>query len=98
MTSRVALSPRAQSDLDGIWDYTTARWGADQAEIYVRQLWRDITALAARPSLGRACPEAGTGYHRFPSGSHLVFYRLAAAGIDVVRILHQRMDYEQHIP
>lgn len=32
MTNRAALSPRAQNDLDDIWDYTTGRWGADQAE------------------------------------------------------------------
>jgi plasmid stabilization system protein ParE len=29
-------------------------------------------------------------------GSHFVFYRITAEGIDVVRILHQRMDFEQH--
>jgi plasmid stabilization system protein ParE len=26
------------------------------------------------------------------------FYRQTADGIDVVRILHERMDYERHIP
>jgi len=98
MTNRLSLAPRAQSDLDGIWDYTAAHWGVDQAEIYVRKLWRDIAALTARPSLGRACPEVRAGYHRFSSGSHILFYRLSAAGIDVVRILHRCTDYEQHIP
>jgi toxin ParE1/3/4 len=38
------------------------------------------------------------GYRQYPSGSHVLFYRFTADGIDVVRILHERMDYERHIP
>ena len=30
--TRAALSPRAQADLDEIWDFTAKRWGLDQAE------------------------------------------------------------------
>jgi toxin ParE1/3/4 len=37
-------------------------------------------------------------YRKYPSGSHVLFYRLTDDGIDVVRILHERMDYERHIP
>ena len=66
---RFVLSPRAQTDLDDIWNYTAGRWGLDQAETYTRQLW-----------------------------DHILFYRLVAEGIDVVRILHERMDYDDHLP
>jgi toxin ParE1/3/4 len=31
-------------------------------------------------------------------GAHVLFYRLIADGIDIVRILHERMDYHRHIP
>lgn len=98
MKDRFRLSPRAKTDLDDIWDYTADRWGLDRAETYTRQLWRDIAAVAARSSMGRECPEVRSGYHKFASGSHLLFYRVTSDGIDIVRILHQRMDYEQHIP
>lgn len=94
--SRFLLSPRAQKDLDEIWDYTAARWGIEQAEIYIRQLWRDIRAVAVRPSIGRACPEVRKDYYRHPSGSHVLFYRRIPGGIDIVRILHARMDFAQH--
>src|ERR1700761_470293 len=96
--SDFVLTPRAQADVEDIWDYTVDRWGVDQAETYTRQLWKDIEAVAKRPSLGRACPEVRQGYRQYPSGSHVLFYRPAADGIDVVRILHERMDYERHIP
>jgi toxin ParE1/3/4 len=98
MTGRFVLTPRAEGDLDEIWDYTADRWGLDQAETYTRQLWTDMRAVAARPAIGRPCPEVRPGYHKYPSGSHVLFYRLIPAGIDVVRILHERMDHERHLP
>jgi toxin ParE1/3/4 len=94
----LVLTPRAQADLDEIWDYTADRWGLDQAETYARQLWRAIQAIADNPSRGRECDEVRPGYRQYPSGSHVLFYRLVEGGIDVVRILHERMDYERHIP
>ena len=98
MTRRFILSPRAQTDLEEIWDYTVARWGLDQAETYTRQLWECIKAAAARPSIGRECADLRPGYYKVSSGSHVLFYRLIADGIDVVRILHERMDYDRYIP
>jgi toxin ParE1/3/4 len=98
MTGRFVLSPRAQADLSDIWDYTVDRWGTNQAETYTRALWQSIEAVAANPAMGEDCSVVRPGYRKFPSGSHLLFYRLTAAGIDIVRILHERMDYERHIP
>ena len=40
MTGRFVLSPRAESDLDEIWDYTAERWGLDQTETYTRDIWQ----------------------------------------------------------
>jgi len=97
MTRRYVLSPRAQLDLDEIWDYTARRWGIEQAEAYIRQLWQDIEAVAANPASGRACPEVKAGYYKFRSGSHILFFRLTKRGIDVVRILHGQMDFEKHL-
>jgi toxin ParE1/3/4 len=98
MKGRFVLSPRAEADLEEIWDYTAERWGLDQAETYARQLWADITTVAARPLIGRPCPDVRVGYYKYPSGSHILFYRLIPNGIDVVRILHERMDHERQLP
>jgi plasmid stabilization system protein ParE len=35
--------------------------------------------------------------YEHPVGSHVLFYRLTDDGIDVVRILHNRMDFERHL-
>lgn len=96
--SRYLLSPAAHADLEQIWDYTYARWGLDQAEEYVRELQRAIERAAANPQIGRACDEIRPGYRKLAAGSHTLFYRLSADGIvDVVRVLHQRMDVDRHL-
>jgi len=97
MTPHYTLSPRAQSDLDEIWNYTERHWGIDQAENYIRQLWHDIIAIATNPGIGRACTEVKAGYYKYRSGSHILFFRLNDGTVDVVRILHGRMDFEQHL-
>jgi toxin ParE1/3/4 len=96
MTGMILLSLRAQRDLETIWDDTASRWGVAQAEQYARQLWQHMSILADNPAMGRACPEIRDGYYKYPSGSHLLFYRLAGGDIDIVRILHVRMNWDQH--
>jgi toxin ParE1/3/4 len=96
--SRYLLSPAAQADLEQIWGYTHDRWGVDQAEEYLRELQRAIERAAANQRIDRACDEIRPGYRKLPAGSHLLFYRVNAEGvIDVVRVLHQRMDVDRHL-
>ena len=91
------LSPRAQRDIDEIWDYSASIWGVQQAEVYVRQIRRAVEIVAEDPCRGRNCDNIRAGYRKYPAGSHFVFYRVVEGGIDVVRILHQRMDFDQHL-
>ena len=96
--SRYLLSPAAQADLEQIWDYTHDRWGIDHAEEYLRELQRAIEPAAANPQIGRACEEIRPGYRKLVAGSHVLFYRVGTEGvIDVVRVLHQRMDVDRHL-
>jgi toxin ParE1/3/4 len=90
--ARFTLSPKAQRDLEEIWDFSTERWGEAQAETYVRSIRAAIETVAADPRRGRPCDEVRPGYRKLGVGSHLLFYRQADAGIEIIRILHQRMD------
>jgi toxin ParE1/3/4 len=56
------LSPRAQRDIDDIWEYTLAHWNVRQAEIYLRQIQRAIETVAAEPKIARACDDIRPGY------------------------------------
>jgi toxin ParE1/3/4 len=95
--TRYVVSPRAQADIEDIWDYTAARWDISQAERYIRAIRATIETLADDPLLGRGCDEIREGYRKYPVGSHVVFYRMRDIGLDVVRILHQRMDFARHL-
>ncbi|MGV9668952.1 type II toxin-antitoxin system RelE/ParE family toxin [Nocardia niigatensis] len=96
--NRYLLSPAAQADLEQIFDYTRELWDAGQAEAYLRELQRAIERVAANPRIGRACDEIRPGCFKLTTGSHTLFLRLAAGDIvDVVRILHQRMDIDRHL-
>lgn len=98
MSRQYLLSPAAQADLEQIWDYTYDRWGVDQAEAYLRELQHAIDRAAANPRIGRTCDEIRPGYRKLAAGSHTLFYRMAAEDvIDVVRVLHQRMDVDRHL-
>lgn len=98
MSCRYVLTPAAQRDLEQVWEYTCQRWSDDQAEAYVREIQRAVELLADSPLLGRACDEARAGYRRYAAGSHLLFYRMPDADtIEIVRVLHKRMDVDQHL-
>lgn len=96
--SRYVLSPAARADLEQIWDYSSERWDGDQAEEYLREVQRAIERVVANPRIRRACDEVRTGYRKHAVGSHTLYYRIAGDDvIDVVRILHQRMDADRHL-
>ena len=39
-----------------------------------------------------------SGYRKYAVGTHTLYYRIAGVDmIDVVRILHQRMDIDRHL-
>ena len=96
--TRYVLSPAARADLEQIWDYTCQRWDHDQAEEYVREIQRAIERVVDNPMIGRSCDEVRPGYRKHTVGSHTLYYRIASVDvIDVVRILHQRMDVDRHL-
>ena len=95
--TRFVLSPAAQADLDQIWDYTHERWGAEQAVGYLREIQRGVERVVANPMIGRACDEVRFGSRKHGVGAHMLYYRVLGGDvIDVVRILHQRMDVDRH--
>lgn len=56
-----------------------------------------IEAVADEPRLGRPCDDVRAGYRKYPAASHVLFYWMTPNGVDIVRILHQHMDFEGHL-
>ncbi len=92
------LRALALADLEAIRDFTLERWGAVQAERYLRELFACFDELAANPRLGRSREEVGRGCRSFPQGRHVVFYEIGSKGIEIIAIVHQGADVERHLP
>lgn len=90
------LSPLAEADVREIAATTITQWGVDQAKLYLKKLHHTLMTLANNPNLGRQRDEIAAGINSFPSGKHVVFYLSANHGIEVARVLHQRMDPSSH--
>lgn len=90
-------TPAAQRDLSSIWDFIEERWDVRQAETYLTEIRAVIERIAEDPRRGRAFEEIREGYRRYGIGSHVLCYVESAEGVDVIRILHQRMDPTRHL-
>lgn len=90
----IRYRPEAAADLEDIADYTIERWGRKQARSYISGLRADIESLS---NFALRFPEhepSGLGLRKMSSGHHLVFYLVDGDVVEIVRILHERMDPE----
>jgi toxin ParE1/3/4 len=53
--------------------------------------------LAQEPHKGRPRDDIREGYRKYHVGRHLIFYRQAGKDIEIIRILHDRMNIENHL-
>lgn len=96
--SAYVFSPAARIDLEEIWDYSVAQWGEGQAEAYILQIRDACEALASGRRKGRAIDDIRPGYLKLATGAHFLFFRIRSDEIvDIIRILHQRMDVSAHL-
>lgn len=88
----LTVTPKAESDLTGIWLYTCEEWGVDQADVYLDQLEAGMNQLVNHPSLGADYTHVLPGYRRLPVEHHAVFYQVHEPEVLIVRVLHEDMD------
>lgn len=91
------LSPRAQRDLDSIFEYTVALWNLSQAMRYTDLIATACADLAEAPQRAQGCANIRPGYRRRIVEQHVIYFRPTTYGIAVIRILHQRMDALRHL-
>jgi len=90
------LSPLSESDLEEIWLYTFRQWSSEQADKYHRGIMTAIEDLASGDKIGQRA-YVREGYWKYRVGKHVVFYRCSDDYLDVIRILHERMDVDMHL-
>jgi toxin ParE1/3/4 len=53
--------------------------------------------IAHSPEIGISCDHISSGYRKYHVGRHLVFHRYSELYIEIIRILHDRMDVSRHL-
>ena len=91
------LSAKSLEDLKSIGLFTLKYWGREQQKIYLSKLDENFHILADQPHLGIARDDIRQGYRVYHVGRHLLFYRQKSTGIEIIRILHDRMDVETRL-
>ena len=97
--AKIRLSRKAIADLDSIWDYTVETWSEEQAVAYYQHIYTAIQNLDNLPDfLEKKYDVIKPGLLGFKVGHHFVFYTRHPDGtIQVIRILHECMDYQRHL-
>ena len=104
---RVRLGAAAELDFANIVKWTAENFGAQQSRVYQNTLVQAIGELAEGPDVAgsKARDEIMPGLRTVHvarhgrRGSHFLMYRVAPkTTIEIVRILHDRMDLQRHLP
>ena len=87
------LSNKATEDLSKIWSYTFEVWSEKQADKYFEQVIDAGQFIAENPHSGKKYSDVSNEILGYKTYKHIIFYRVNRdTSIEVVRILHQRMD------
>lgn len=91
MALRITRKPQARLDLLDIWAFI-AEDNEAAVDRTLDRIENALRTIAENPEMGRARPELRPGVRSFPVGSYILFYRVQADAIDVVRVLNSFRD------
>ena len=89
---------KAVDDLSDIWNYTFDAWSERQADLYFEMLIEFCQAIADNPSIGKNYDGIAENLYGLPANKHVIFYKVISdREVEIVRILHGRMDLKNRI-
>jgi len=92
------LTRKANSDLINIWEYTFENWSVEQADRYIQIITSKFNEICKNPDLGKDYEGIRNKYRGLLIKSHIIFYRILEDDtIEIIRVLHQRMDLIKRI-
>jgi toxin ParE1/3/4 len=96
--AKVILRQEAINDLNDIWEYTFEKWSENQADKYYAMLKLACKEIGKNPELGKEYNDINKNLLGLKSGKHILFYqRITEDEIEIIRILHERMDLKNKI-
>ncbi|AXG72346.1 toxin ParE1 [Kordia sp. SMS9] len=96
--AEIIFRQTAIDDLTAIWKYTVQKWSESQADIYYQGIRLACKEIAKKPNIGKSYQNIQANLIGFKVGKHIIFYhQVSETTIEIVRILHERMDLERRI-
>ena len=95
--AKYRISATAIKDLDGIWEYTFTNWSKNQADRYHNLLMNEIEFVAENRTSGKSMDQIKEGYLVTYVKSHMIFFKRNEEIVEIIRILHQKMDVESNL-
>lgn len=92
LASRAQFTPPALRDLRSIWTWVAEDSGEDRADQLIDGLAAATDRLVDLPKLGTVKQEFGKAMRCYVVRPYLIFYRSAATGIEIVRVIDGRRD------
>jgi toxin ParE1/3/4 len=92
--SRVARTPVAERDLDGIFDYIAEESGRPTTAVAIlREIAQKCALYAQQPEMGTSRPDLGADIRVFSHKRYVVVYQPLPDGIEVLRVIDGARDY-----
>lgn len=91
------LSKDAALDLKEIWLYTIEKWSEEQADHYYSLIMEEINYICKNFLAGRSVESVEEGCRVSKVKSHRVIYRVSKGTVEIIRILHERMDIDSRL-
>ena len=92
--ARYLITRRAQEDIDEILKYIAAD-NLNAALAFSDRLTELFELLAENRKIGRERPELKEDLRSFPEGNYVIFYRMWAGQLAIVRVLHGGRDLDE---
>lgn len=93
----VRLGALAEQDLVDIWQYTAEQWNKEQADSYLDAIGLAIEQLLRQPEMGARRDSVRDGYRVLFVNHHAIYYLITPFAVQIVRVLHARMDPQRHM-
>ena len=96
--SEYIINKKALEDINNIWIYTAENWSAEQADRYYNLIYDEIEYIIRNFEMARDFGKIRKSYKYSKVKSHLIFFKKDKNNeIEVVRVLHERMDIENRL-
>jgi len=95
---KLRFTQTAIEDLKHIREFTLTRWGKDQEDRYLRNLYKKLGCIRSNPAQWQFREDLFPRCQIAYEGRHTIMFRVDDSDLLIVRVLHNTMDLGSHVP